>query len=669
VVGFGWDANGNLASLTPPGKPAHTFRYTPVDQEREYEPPAVGASPPWITESTWDGDRRLDLVERPDATAIDLGYETPSGRLDAVTIPEGTIDLGYHPATGQLETLTAPGGGSLALGWNGFLLESQTWSGAVAGSVGFGYESPGMRLTDETVNGADMVSFQYDDDGLLDWAGDLDLTPHPSHGLLQDTTLGVVTTAYGYNAFGELASDTASVSGSPLYANQYTVRDKLGRIRQKVETIQGATTTWDYAYDPAGRLDTVDRTPSGGSAVRVADHAYDANGNRLCTNETAGACPAQAVYDEQDRLVSDEAGGSYAYTEAGELRRVSEGGTHTLYRTDALGALREVCLASSDPDICTGGTEIEYVIDALGRRIGKKVNTTLQKGYLWSDALRVVAELDGTGAVVSRFVYGTRPNVPEYMVKGGNTYRILTDHLGSVRLVVNAATGAVAQRIDYDVWGNPTFTGPADFQPFGFAGGLHDPDTGLVRLGARDYDAGTGRWTSKDPIRFDGLSLNLYSYSLSDSVNLGDPSGLIVPQLVGAGLGGITGAILSYGPNASWSQIATGGAIGAAAGFASTLPIPGVNPLLSGALLGGLANLGGNLGSQLVAGTSCDGIDWESAAVAGLAGIAGGGAGGAVQAASGSPALAAYVGGLATTYFDATARYSPQSPFPFRKPK
>jgi hypothetical protein len=201
----------------------------------------------------------------------------------------------------------------------------------------------------------------------------------------------------------------------------------------------------------------------------------------------------KALYDEQDRLVTDEAGRSYAYTEAGELRRLSEGGTHTLYRTDALGTLREVCLGSTDPDACEDGTEIEYVVDAFGRRIGKRMGGTLQKGFLWSDALRVVAELDGSGAVVSRFVYGTRVNVPEYLVKGGTTFRIVTDHLGSVRLVVDAATGAIAQRIDYDAWGVPTFvTGPADFQPFGFAGGLYDPDTGLVRFGARTMTRGSG---------------------------------------------------------------------------------------------------------------------------------------------------------------------------------
>jgi len=42
-----------------------------------------------------------------------------------------------------------------------------------------------------------------------------------------------------------------------------------------------------------------------------------------------------------------------------------------------------------------------------------------------------VAELDGTGAVVGRFVYGSRSNVPDYVVKGGVTYRIVSDHLGT----------------------------------------------------------------------------------------------------------------------------------------------------------------------------------------------------------------------------------------------
>lgn len=85
------------------------------------------------------------------------------------------------------------------------------------------------------------------------------------------------------------------------------------------------------------------------------------------------------------------------------------------------------------------------------------------------------------------------------MVKGGVAYRILSDHLGSVRLVVDTTTGTVAQRLDYDEFGNITADTNPGFQPFAFAGGLYDADTKLTRFGARDYDAEVGRWTTKDP--------------------------------------------------------------------------------------------------------------------------------------------------------------------------
>jgi RHS repeat-associated protein len=173
------------------------------------------------------------------------------------------------------------------------------------------------------------------------------------------------------------------------------------------------------------------------------------------------------------------------------------------------------------------GTQIEYVIDGQNRRIGKKVNGTLVQGFLYRNLLAPVAELEGSGTVVSRFVYGTKINVPEYMVKGGAAYRLLTDHLGSVRLVVDTATGTIAQRLDYDEFGQITEDTNPGFQPFGFAGGLYDPDTKLTRFGARDYDAFTGRWTAKDPILFGGGDTNLYRYAFNSPLEWTDPWGLV----------------------------------------------------------------------------------------------------------------------------------------------
>ena len=114
-------------------------------------------------------------------------------------------------------------------------------------------------------------------------------------------------------------------------------------------------------------------------------------------------------------------------------------------------------------------------------------------------------------------------------------YRLITDHLGSVRLVVNAATGEVVQRMDYDAFGRVLNDTNPGFQPFGFAGGLYDDDTELVRFGARDYDAYAGRWTAKDPVLFGGQDTNLYGYVGSDPVNYIDPNGRLNPVQFGVG--------------------------------------------------------------------------------------------------------------------------------------
>jgi RHS repeat-associated protein len=111
------------------------------------------------------------------------------------------------------------------------------------------------------------------------------------------------------------------------------------------------------------------------------------------------------------------------------------------------------------------------------------------------------------------------------MIKGGVNFRFITDPTGSVRLVVNAATGAVVQRLDYDAFGNVLADTNPGFQPFGFAGGLYDRDTGLVRFGVRDYDAKIGRWTAKDPAGYADRGTNLYAYVHGDPVNRIDPAG------------------------------------------------------------------------------------------------------------------------------------------------
>src|SRR6185437_8737475 len=138
---------------------------------------------------------------------------------------------------------------------------------------------------------------------------------------------------------------------------------------------------------------------------------------------------------------------------------------------------------------------------------------------------RLTAELDGNGNVIERFVYGSKSNIPDYMIKNGITYRIISDFIGSPRLIVNTYDGSIAEQLSFDEFGNVLSDSNPGFQPFGFAGCLYDQDTRLCHFGAREYDPYTGRWMQKDPIGLQSRDTNLYGYVLADPVNQFDAAG------------------------------------------------------------------------------------------------------------------------------------------------
>jgi RHS repeat-associated protein len=267
--------------------------------------------------------------------------------------------------------------------------------------------------------------------------------------------------------------------------------------------------------------------------VHVSHYGYDGDDNRVSVGVTTVTVP---TYDAQDRLSTYPAlNASYAFTANGELVSKTVGSQVTSYTYDVLGNLLHVGLPAALPD---GTQTVDYVVDGQNRRVGRKVNGTLVSGWLYQDQLRPVAQLGSDGhTITAMFVYGSKANVPDFMGTfnaGGSllgTYRILSDHLGSPRLVVDIATGNAIETINFDEFGNETDTLAGTLPtgyvriPFGFAGGLYDPDTGLVRFGARDYDASVGRFTAKDPTRFSG-GMSLYRYVGNDPVNVTDFNGL-----------------------------------------------------------------------------------------------------------------------------------------------
>ena len=506
TLSFSYDTHRNLTALTPPERDAHRFRSTPINLLDQYEPPTLpsGAT---FTSYSYNLPGQLTQVTRPDGSLISFAYDQ-IGRTETITHTGGVTHLTYDAVSGDLRSVQAPDA-TVTYQYDALSRPiRQTWSDGISGTVTHSYHAQ-SQLAREQVNTLPAIPFTYDASGALIAAGSLTLD-YTASGLLDRTMLDRISDAWVYSGFSEPVSYRAMVDDTDMLATTST-RDALGRILTLTETLSDTTTTTRYTYDSRDRLATV--TQDG----QTTAYSYDANGNR--TRVTTDSTLTSATYDAQDRLLTF-GDTTYTYTPNGERASATTGEQTTSYRYDAFGNLEGVSL----PD----GTQIGYLIDGVGRRIGTQVNGTLVQGFLYADALRPVAELDSDGAVVSQFVYATRLNVPDYLVKDGRRYRIISDHRGSVRLVVDTTTGQVAQRLDYDAWGGIIHDTNPGFQPFGFAGGLYDQHTGLTHFGAREYDTATGRWTAKDPILFGGQDTNLYRYAGNDPVNYIDPTGLAV---------------------------------------------------------------------------------------------------------------------------------------------
>ena len=500
VINFSYDANSNVTTLTPPGRPSHGFAYNPVDLVNSYTAPDTGTGISNLTEYGYNLNRQLKSLTRPDGITINFDYDT-SGRLFEIELPGGSaLNYVYDQNTGTLNNIITTDHGTLSFSYDGSLPTKTTWNGPVQGNVEVAYNND-FLVTSQNINGANAVNLEYNNDNQLTSIGALTLNYDTTTGMFSGSSLGNITASViARNEFGEIGDYRVRYNGSDIFGTQYTY-DKLGRITDKIETTNGQTHTYHYDYDLIGQLTDVWK-----DGALTSHYDYDSNGNRI-----------GGTYDAQDRMLR-YGSNTYQYTANGELKqKVTPDGT-TNYAYDPFGNLTSVTL----PD----GMKIDYVIDGFNRRVGKKVNGVLVQGFLYQDALKPVAELDGSGNVVSRFVYGTSSIMPDYMIKDGIIYRIVSDHLGSPRIVVNSGTGEIVQRLDYDEWGNVTTDTNPGFQPFGFAGGIYDPQTKLVRFGARDYDPEAGRWTCKDPIGFGGGLLNLYCYVGNDPVNLVDYTGL-----------------------------------------------------------------------------------------------------------------------------------------------
>ncbi|WP_254712176.1 polymorphic toxin-type HINT domain-containing protein, partial [Streptomyces sp. TRM64462] len=209
--------------------------------------------------------------------------------------------------------------------------------------------------------------------------------------------------------------------------------------------------------------------------------------------------------------------------------------------TQALNWDRRNKLTSVDANN-DGTPDVKYLYDAGGNRLLEDDGTTRT---LYLGEAEIVVNTSGQALDARR--YYTHPGAPTTVRStGGKT----TDHKITVLQADhhNTATNAIEQtagqaiiRRKFDPYGTPRGTEPANWADRRtFLGtGIDDPATGLTHIGAREYDASTGRFISADPIIdiTDPLQMNGYTYANGNPVTFADPTGLIIAE---CGTGALT---------------------------------------------------------------------------------------------------------------------------------
>ncbi|MBW2136058.1 MAG: carboxypeptidase regulatory-like domain-containing protein [Deltaproteobacteria bacterium] len=499
-IGFTYDGNGNVRVLTNPSSIAHTFGYNLVNLNNSYQTP-LSSSYTYV----YDRDRRLTNINFPSGKTINNVYDKT--RLVQIKTREGNIDLSYLCGT-KVDSIST-GTESIRYGYDGPLVTSETLGGTLNQSFSYAYNND-FNLQSFNYAGYTHL-YTYDNDGLLTGAGSFTIGRNAANGLPETVTGGALNLSRTFNGYGEVESQDFIIHGLSLTSWSLT-RDDNGKITNKTETVDGVTSNYVYTYGPMGRLLTVTK-----NGVLVEEYEYSPNGTRTYEiNTLKGIAGRKLTYSDEDHLLTAGAT-SYQYDLDGCLRSKTESTNVTSYNYSSRGELLGVDL----PD----GTAIEYIHDPLGRRIAKKVNGITIEKYLWHGLTRLLAVYDGSDNLLMRFEYADA-RMPVTMTRSDGTYYLTYDQVGSLRMVADA-TGVPVKLIDYDSFGSIIKDSDPSFEvPFGFAGGLHDRDTGLVRFGFRDYDPDIGRWTSKDPIFFLGGDTDLYGYCLNNPVNWVDPDGL-----------------------------------------------------------------------------------------------------------------------------------------------
>jgi RHS repeat-associated protein len=192
-------------------------------------------------------------------------------------------------------------------------------------------------------------------------------------------------------------------------------------------------------------------------------------------------------------------------------------------------------------------TQLDFQHDAFGRRISKvttpRGGTVVTAKFVY-DGWNLIAELDGSNALVRSYLWGTDLSGSPQGAGGvggllavHNVSPTVTDNFvandgnGNVAALVDANTRTISASYEYGPFGELIRASgtAAAANPMRWSSKFQDSESGFSYYGNRYYNPGVGRWLNRDFIAEEG-GLNLYGLVANSAVNWVDADGLeIVP--------------------------------------------------------------------------------------------------------------------------------------------
>ncbi len=483
-----------------------------------------------VAKGLLSGSTRYEKTPNGDAAYVNTvtGYDAeyhPTGRR--ITIPDaaGTVKGDYtysytYTATGKPDTTTLPAAGGLRAEK---LVMRYTADGQALTTSGHDWYvtdtvySPYGEVLRSTAGPA--PTRVWTTNLYHEHTRRLDRTFNDKEAVSGGDTHRINDTKYRYDHAGNVLGITEK-NGSGDKAtvdNQCFSYDRLQQLTA-AWTTKSPTSCDDPTKDTVGGPDPYRRTYTFDKAGnRKTEVLYDPTGD--ITREYKSAPRSHKL----DNIVSTGPGGqrqnTYSYDKTGNTKTRQEGGNTQTLEWDHDGRLRKV----SDP--AKGDTS--YVYDADGNRILRR---TAAATTLYLGDTEVTAATNGTITAERYYTQKGAPTVIRSKTASSETLSVmLADHHNTATAAVRLTTGMPVQRRKITPYGEDRGERPQLWPgQRGFVGGTIDDSTGLVHLGAREYDPAAGRFLSVDPV-IDAMQpqqLQPYTYAYNSPLTFTDPDGL-----------------------------------------------------------------------------------------------------------------------------------------------